>query len=283
MREISLTRIINLVLELRRRINENRERLSRNEMLVRYVLVDPFLRELGWDLENPEQVEPEYSTECGKSDYALKRDKEVVAFIEVKTLNSISDDVIRDKLKYAFDSGVEYTVITDGNTWLVYNAFKKSKLEDRKICEWNIAEEDPGVVAFKALILANTSAFGKLPEIPIAQREVKQLRVDEQEKVVKVKGPLTAKKADYLVLKVLLESGKPMGRKDIVKKIPNLTELTSHDMEKTKSGLKRWETQIRWSVTRLVKKGMLIKIAEKQYIISDEGKQHIKDLEKHVF
>ena len=34
-------------------------------------MIDPVLRALGWNLENPEQVIPEYSTEVGRPDYFL--------------------------------------------------------------------------------------------------------------------------------------------------------------------------------------------------------------------
>ncbi len=71
-------------------------------------------------LENSEEVEPEYVVECGRADYAVKHGGRIVAFIEAKPLGGISEEVIKEKLKYAFDSGVEFTVITDGDTWLVY-------------------------------------------------------------------------------------------------------------------------------------------------------------------
>ncbi|MEM4888527.1 MAG: hypothetical protein QXJ64_03705, partial [Thermosphaera sp.] len=78
-------------------------------------------------LENPEEVEPEYVVESGRADYAVKHGGRIVAFIEVKPLGGISEEVIKEKLKYAFDSGVEFTVITDGDTWLVYETFKKAE------------------------------------------------------------------------------------------------------------------------------------------------------------
>lgn len=73
-------------------------------------------------------------------------------------------------MKYSFDSGVDYTVITDGDTWLVYETLKKADWRDRKICEWRITSEDPVVVAFRSLILANIPATGRQVEKPILER-----------------------------------------------------------------------------------------------------------------
>ena len=37
--------------------------LRQSEMQTRYALIDPLLRELGWDTENPALVRPEYKVE----------------------------------------------------------------------------------------------------------------------------------------------------------------------------------------------------------------------------
>jgi predicted type IV restriction endonuclease len=42
------------------RIKRYENQLRQNEMLTRYALVDPILRALGWDTEDPEQVVPEF-------------------------------------------------------------------------------------------------------------------------------------------------------------------------------------------------------------------------------
>jgi hypothetical protein len=48
------------------RIKRYENQLRQNEMLTRYALVDPILRALGWDTEDPEQVVPEFQTEGGR-------------------------------------------------------------------------------------------------------------------------------------------------------------------------------------------------------------------------
>ncbi|MEM4062326.1 MAG: winged helix-turn-helix domain-containing protein [Desulfurococcaceae archaeon] len=285
MSEISLTRLVYLVNELKLRIEEYNEKLAKNEMLVRYVLVDPFLRALGWNLENPEEVEPEYVVESGRADYAVKHGGRIVAFIEVKPLGGISEEVIKEKLKYAFDSGVEFTVITDGDTWLVYETFKKAEWRDRKISEWSITREEPAVVALKALILANTSAFGRQPEMPVLERRVTttaETAMVEQVRVFKVKGPVDGRKAEYLVLKILASAEKPYGRREIIEKAREHVELTEKDSARTKSGEQRWITQIRWAITRLKKEGKVRALGRNAYAISEEGKSYLKTLEEQI-
>jgi len=283
--EISLTRLVYLVNELKLRIEEYNEKLAKNEMLVRYVLVDPFLRALGWNLENPEEVEPEYVVESGRADYAVKHGGRIVAFIEVKPLGGISEEVIKEKLKYAFDSGVEFTVITDGDTWLVYETFKKAEWRDRKISEWSITREEPAVVALKALILANTSAFGRQPEMPVLERKVTttaETATVKQVRVFKVKGPVDGRKAEYLVLKILASAERPYGRREIIEKAREHVELTEKDSARTKSGEQRWITQIRWAITRLKKKGKIRALGRNAYAISEEGKSYLKTLEEQI-
>lgn len=279
MSEISLTRIVNLVAELKRKIEKHRDKLIKNEMLVRYILVDPFLRALGWDLENPEQVEPEYTVEGGRVDYALKLAGRVAAFIEAKPLYGITDDVIKEKLKYSVDAGIRYTIITDGNTWRMFDAYKEVPWKEKEICKWSIAEDDAVAVAFNSLIIANTPAFGK---IPFLEKRPEAPPVAPVVRAAKIKGPIDSKKAKYLVLKVLAESEKPMGRKEIVEKTRELVELTSKDLEKMRSGRERWEARIRRTVASLRKKGYLERLDRNQYTIVEKGKSYLKDLEKEL-
>lgn len=282
MSDISLTRIINLVIDLKGKIEKYREKLVKNEMLVRYTLIDPFLRALGWDTENPEQVEPEYDVGGEKPDYALKLGGRVVAFVEAKSLNGITEKVIRDKQRYSVDSGVRYTVITDGNLWLVYDVFKEVPWREKEICRWSITEEDPAIIAIKSLIIANTSAFGKQVEKPLLERQVEQQLQIARVTMVKIKGPINARKANYLVLRVLAETGGPLGRKEIVEKSREIVELVENDLKETETGIERWEAQIRWAITRLVAEGRIRRLNRNQYVISEEGKSYLKTLEEDV-
>ena len=55
-----LDALLELVETLRQRIVEHKAALSQSEALTRYALIDPLLRELGWDTDDPNLVIPEY-------------------------------------------------------------------------------------------------------------------------------------------------------------------------------------------------------------------------------
>ncbi len=84
-----------------------KDMLSKNEMLTRYCLVDPLLRLMGWDLEDPNQVIPEFSTEKGRPDYALLEfPQKPIAFIGVKALGRSED--ISQYITYCNTKGAKY-------------------------------------------------------------------------------------------------------------------------------------------------------------------------------
>lgn len=53
------------------RIKKYRPLYEQGEMAVREGIVNPILRSLGWDPENPEEVQHNVSTEEGIPDYSL--------------------------------------------------------------------------------------------------------------------------------------------------------------------------------------------------------------------
>ncbi|MEM4970112.1 MAG: winged helix-turn-helix domain-containing protein [Sulfolobales archaeon] len=279
MGEISLTKIIDLVNVLRQKIERYRVELSSNEMLTRYVLIDPFLRALGWDLDDPEQVVPEPRVEGERPDYALKIAGKIVAFIEAKPLGGITDEAVKEKLKYSFDAGVRYTIITDGDTWIVFDAFKQVPWKEKKISEWSITGEKPSDIAIKSLIIANIASFGEKIQGPAIAPETSKPPPSPMQggySVEKVMGPLTKPLAKQLVLKILASARKPLGRKEIVEEVSKMIELTPQDLERTKWGLARWEAEVRWAVTELKGEGLIKSIARNQWIITEKGLEKLK-------
>ena len=68
--------------------------LLRKEMQVRDTVINPILKALSWDVENPENVRTEYEVLRGKkgsADYALLREKVPVVLIEAKKLGGIKE------------------------------------------------------------------------------------------------------------------------------------------------------------------------------------------------
>ncbi len=90
---IAIEEIVGVVGKIVQRIRSYGSELYKNEALVRYSLIDPFLRSLGWDIEDPGQVVPEFSIEAGRPDYALfsLNKSKPIAFIGAKKLGSNED------------------------------------------------------------------------------------------------------------------------------------------------------------------------------------------------
>ena len=69
-----LESLLELVKTLSSRIDQHGPALRQSEALTRYALIDPLLRELGWDTSDPGMVIPEYrvSEQSNSADYALQ-------------------------------------------------------------------------------------------------------------------------------------------------------------------------------------------------------------------
>ena len=81
----ALSEALGEIEKLKGKISKYKDDYSKNETLVRYSLIDPFLRMIGWDTSDPVQVIPEYSTGNGRADYALiGYDGEIIALIGAK-------------------------------------------------------------------------------------------------------------------------------------------------------------------------------------------------------
>ncbi|GIV04458.1 MAG: hypothetical protein KatS3mg016_0033 [Fimbriimonadales bacterium] len=92
--------------------------LQDNEMRTRYALIDPVLRALGWDTENPEIVVPEYTTPTGRMDYALFLDNQVYIALEAKALRGDLASAREYWLAVLLGSNnIHFCLISDGDTW----------------------------------------------------------------------------------------------------------------------------------------------------------------------
>ena len=136
-----------------RRIRKNircyKDKLSNNEAMTKYALIDPLLVELGWDVSDPSIVEPEKGVSAGGLAYPdLPRRRErsanplretvwcrvdyfLVGFmvLEAKRLGAPIDspELIKKACKAAMDLEVQYAGLTDGRIWSVYRVSPSSK------------------------------------------------------------------------------------------------------------------------------------------------------------
>ena len=150
---------------LKKRIEEHREYLSQDETRTRQVLIDPLLKELGWDVGDPAAVELEYRIEKpfggrgnDKPDYALmmgrKADDEPVAVVEAKTLASQKlDDATEQVHTYAIAQAIPYGVVTDGDEWRLIDVRKPVKPIDKVTTMFQVSVDDASKCALRSLAL----------------------------------------------------------------------------------------------------------------------------------
>ena len=131
---------------IRRAIEAHGAALSKNEMMTRYALIDPLLRELGWDLSDPEIAVPEDAGPGGKTDYTLGGNAMIV---EAKRLDENLDRHADIVIKYVKTWNARYGVLTNGQKWKMYDANATTKSPE---IEFDIIDPD-GVVLSKALRL----------------------------------------------------------------------------------------------------------------------------------
>ncbi len=92
-----------------------------SEMSTRYILIDPILRALGWDLSDPQQCVVDYNLPSGmRPDYFLfGRDGLLIAIIEAKRIDEHTDNT---EHWYQIDDYAEFqkprlACVTNGEYW----------------------------------------------------------------------------------------------------------------------------------------------------------------------
>lgn len=151
---------------LKKRIEEHSDYLSGGggaETRTRQVLIDPLLKELGWDVGDPNQVELELPVDepWGRNrklipDYTLKHDGNVVAVVEAKALSKGKlNDANAQAYDYADSQGIKYAFATDGDEWRLIDVQGGGKREDRAETLFTITKDPPSACALRALLLWN--------------------------------------------------------------------------------------------------------------------------------
>lgn len=140
--------------KLQKTIEAHRRYLAENETRTRQVLIDPLLRELGWDVSDPDTIELEYWVRQKRADYALISNRQPVAVIEAKRLgNDLEDDEMMQVLNYANLAGIDYMIATDGDRWEMYEVFKRGALEERLLMKFRLSEQPAHKNALQALAM----------------------------------------------------------------------------------------------------------------------------------
>jgi hypothetical protein len=111
-----------------------------NEAAVRIGIIEPILSSLGWDVTDPLTVQPEYSSQGRRVDYALCAfPARPTVFIEAKAIGKV-EAADRQLFEYAFHEGVPFAVLTDGRTWSFYLPSAQGSYEDRRLYKLDLQE-----------------------------------------------------------------------------------------------------------------------------------------------
>ncbi len=155
--------------KLQEMIGRHRDYLSENETRTRQVLIDPLLRELGWDVENPDLVALEDQPATSKresADYILKNSGKNVAVVEAKNIDKKIDDLehLEQTDNYARYAGVQFFVLTNGVTWLLYERTLTTSLESLEpIVRFDIVCDEPHHCALASLSMWNPNLSSGSP------------------------------------------------------------------------------------------------------------------------
>lgn len=152
---MALDDLQSVIKKLQETIETHRDYLSENETRTRQLLIDPLLRQLGWDISDPGVVQLELKLEFkgtpGWVDYVLMNDARSVAAIEAKKLGSnLADKVIKDVTGYANLIKATYAIRTDGDKWVMCDV---SEPTERPLMELDLSQQSDYENVLKALAM----------------------------------------------------------------------------------------------------------------------------------
>ena len=146
-----LESLLELVETLKARIDTHGDQLRQSEALTRYALIDPLLRELGWDTEDPDVVRPEYRVPNNQlADYVLFADRKPTIVVESKKLDETlqGGKALDQGILYCAHTGSNYFLLTDGRRYELYESGKTTA-----IISFDLKGSSSAEVCLKALAL----------------------------------------------------------------------------------------------------------------------------------
>jgi predicted type IV restriction endonuclease len=113
-----------------------------NEAAVSQGIVLRLLQALGWPTYDTQVVCPEFALGGRRVDYALCHPaNKAMAFIEVKQIGQ-SDGAERQLFEYAFHTGVQLAILTDGQEWNFFLPAEQGDYAERRVYKLDMVERD---------------------------------------------------------------------------------------------------------------------------------------------
>lgn len=162
-----------------------REFLSLNlsEADTRFNLVDPVLIVLGY--RAPGDIRREVPVAATKEylDYELRAGGQAHAIVEAKALrHTITDQHAGQCVQYASVLGIRWCLITNGVVWVLYDAYAKGPLADKRVAEVRIdGDEESTARAWSVLSLFSVESLSR--STPLTQLLVERVVTDELSRI----------------------------------------------------------------------------------------------------
>ena len=128
---------VDRIQELSTRISKNIENIKTEEA-TKTALIMPFINALGYDVFNPSEVIPEFTSDVGtkkgeKVDYAIFKDSKPVMLIECKCCESdLNIQHASQLFRYFQVTEARFGVLTNGVKYHFYSDIEKSNIMDSK-------------------------------------------------------------------------------------------------------------------------------------------------------
>lgn len=142
------------------RIKSFEREFANNESQTRLSLVDPVLKALGWDPQDPSLVKVEYpvrqrNRRHTRVDYALlDLNDEPIAFVEAKKLGTDLGRAHHQLFEYGTGESVPYAIATNGANWAVYKQEQTgTDFSSKQLLVVSITNQPSTLVAIKLLSL----------------------------------------------------------------------------------------------------------------------------------
>lgn len=172
-----LESLLAVVGKLRGRIETHGDSLRQSEALTRYALIDPLLRELGWDTGDLDVVIPEFSVDGAgegrggivrglvnrwrgdkaRAGYALmdmSAGKPVI-LVDAKKLDEplLDGNALQQGIQGCVNAATEFFAVTNGGKWEIYDTRKRVSPPEMKVVEFDLSTDSAAEVCLKALAL----------------------------------------------------------------------------------------------------------------------------------
>jgi len=144
------------------------KKISEND--TKEVLISRLLRELSWNIYDPQEVKREYKhkNHPDSADFALILNNKPVLLIEAKELNNLLDNVKdwSQAMNYASNVGIKWSILTNGNRYLFFNSNAQEDYENKLFKEFHIEKmNDSDALEFYNILSKESISRGNIENI----------------------------------------------------------------------------------------------------------------------